>query len=68
MRIFHHLYGWKWYNKKHVIKITFFIQECYKKMFMSAVKKNDFFQKMLKKIKNYCMIRNVIYIRKDIEN
>lgn len=37
-------------------------------MFMSAVKKNDFFQKMLKKIKNYCMIRNMIYIRKDIEN
>lgn len=41
---FHHLYGWKWYNKKHVINVTFQIQKCYKDLFLSAVKKNDFFK------------------------
>ena len=62
MRIFHHLYGWKWYNKKHVINVTFQIQKYYKDLFLSAVKKNDFFQKLLKKTTSYCIIKNVISI------
>lgn len=62
MRIFHHLYGWKWYNKKHVINVIFQIQKCYKDLFLSAVKKNDFFQKLLKKMTSYCIIKNVISI------